>query len=80
MIPIASDSVYLSIVSSQRNVESNHGVAGLDQVQVFLWDIGLAGGSVEEELNLFQESGFLEVIKFGSVAGWVEWVAFAGCS
>lgn len=61
-LPVAGDSLNLSIVSSQGNVESDHSVASLDQVEVLPWDFGFLCSSVEEELDLFQKSWLLEFI------------------
>ena len=41
MIPVAGDSLDLAIIPSEGNIESNDGVAGLDEVQVLFWDVSL---------------------------------------
>ncbi len=80
MIPVTSDGLNLAVVSLERNVESNNSVAGLDQVQVLLRDVCLRGSSVEEELDLFKESGFLELIISGSIVLRIKWVLLASSS
>jgi hypothetical protein len=51
-IPVASDSLNLAIVSSQGDVESNDSVAGLDDIEVLSWYVGLSGSSIEEQLDV----------------------------
>ena len=79
-LPVASDSLNLSVVSSQGNVESNYGIASFNQFEIFLRYISLWWGVVEEELDLFEETGFLEFVKFGSVLLWIQWVCLGSGS
>jgi hypothetical protein len=67
-IPVASDGVDGAVVATERNIESNDGVASLDQAQVFLGDVSLGGGTVEEELDLLEEAGLLELVELGTEA------------
>jgi hypothetical protein len=70
-LPVASDGVNGAIVTAKRNVESNDSVASLDQVQILLRNISLGGCAVKEELDLLEESGFLEVVELGAEVGGV---------
>ena len=62
-LPVASDGLNGAVVTTKRNVESNDSVASLDQVQILLRNISLGGCAVKKELDLLEESGFLEVVK-----------------
>ena len=68
-LPVASDSINGAVVTTKRNVESNDSVASLDQVQILLRNISLRGCAVKEELDLLEESGFLEVVKLWAEVG-----------
>jgi hypothetical protein len=70
-LPVASDGLNGAIVTAKRNVESNDSVASLDQVQILLRNISLGGCAVKEELDLLEESGFLEVVELGAEFGGV---------
>ena len=70
-LPVACNSLNGAIVSAKRNVESNDCVAGLDERQVLVGDVCLGSSSVEEELDLLEETGLLELVKFGTKVGWV---------
>jgi len=74
-LPVASDGLNGAIVTAKRNVESNDSVASLDQVQILLRNISLGGCAVKEELDLLEESGFLEVVELGAEVGGIN-----GCS
>lgn len=65
-LPVASDGLDVAIVTTKGNVESNDSVASLNEVQVLLRDVSLGGSAVEEELDLLEEAGFLELIKLGT--------------
>ena len=71
ILPVASDGLNGTIVSAERNVESNDSVACLDQLQVLLGHVSLSCCSIEEEFNLFEEAGLLELVELGSEVGWV---------
>jgi DNA-binding transcriptional ArsR family regulator len=64
-LPVAGDGIDGTVVTSQRNVESNDSVAGLNQVEVFLRNIGLGSSAVEEKLDLLEEAGLLELVELG---------------
>ena len=68
-IPVASDGLDGAVVATERNIESNDGVASLDQAQVFLGDVSLGGGTVEEELDLLEEAGLLELVQLRAEVG-----------
>ena len=59
-LPVACNGLNGTVVSAKRNVESNDCVAGLDELQVLTGDVGLGSSSVEEELDLLEETGLLE--------------------
>ena len=65
-LPVASDGLNGAIVTAKRNVESNDSIAGLDQVQVFLGDVGLGSSAVEEKLHLLEEARLLELVELGT--------------
>jgi len=65
-IPVASDGLDSTIVAAEGNIESNDGVASLDQAQVLLGNVSLGGGAVEEELDLLEEAGLLELVELGT--------------
>ena len=65
-LPIASNSLNGAIVTAERNIESNDSVASLDQVEIFLGNISLLGSAVEEELDLLEEAGLLELVELGT--------------
>jgi hypothetical protein len=70
-LPVASDGLNGAVVTTERDVESNDSVASLDEVEILLRNISLRGCAVKEELNLFEESRFLEVVELGAEVGWV---------
>ena len=55
---VAGHSLKLSVVSAERDVESDNCLASLNQVKIFWVDAGLGGGGLEEELDLLEETGF----------------------
>jgi hypothetical protein len=57
-LPVASDDLEVTVVSPERNVESYDSLACLDQVEPLGIDAGLGSTRLEEELHLFEESGF----------------------
>jgi hypothetical protein len=57
-LPVASDCFHTTIVFDERDVEPNNSVTSFDQVKIVMRNSGLGCCSVEEELHLFQESGF----------------------
>lgn len=63
---VAGDSLKSSIVTTERDVESNDGLAGLNQVKVLLRDTGLGGGTVVEHFDLLEETGFTVFVKTGA--------------
>ena len=65
-LPVASNDLQITVVSSQGNVESNDSLAGLDEVEPLLIDVGLGGARLEEELDLFEETWFSICIKVGT--------------
>ena len=71
-LPVACNSLNGTVVSAKRNVESNDSVAGLDELQVLVGDVCLGSCSVEEELDLLEETGLLELVQFGTKVGGVQ--------
>jgi len=65
---VASDGLEGSVVSAEGNVESDNGLAGLDEVEELGVDAGLGSGLVEEELDLLEETGLLELVELGAEA------------
>ena len=66
---VASDSLEVTVVSSERNVESHDGLAGLDEVQVFVADTSHLGCVVVKELDLLEETRLVVLIDLGSELG-----------
>jgi len=63
---VAGDDIERTIIPTEGDVEADHRLASLDQVQVLLGDTGLGRGSGVEELDLLEETGFTEFIKLGA--------------
>lgn len=74
-LPVASDGVNGAIVTTKGNIESNDSVASLDEVQILLRNISLGGCAVKEELDLLEESWFLELVEL-----WAEVCGINACS
>jgi hypothetical protein len=74
-LPVASDGVNGAIVATKGNIESNDSVASLDEVQILLRNISLGGCAVKEELDLLEESWFLELVEL-----WAEVCGINACS
>lgn len=68
-LPVAGDGLEGSVVAAERDIESDDGLAGTDQVQVLFVDAGLTGGFVVEELDLFEEAGLAVLVKTRSSNG-----------
>ena len=65
-VPVACDGLDGAVVSPEGDVEPDDCVASLDEFEVLFRDACLGGGSVEEELNLLQESRLLVLIELGT--------------
>jgi hypothetical protein len=65
-LPVASDGLDGTVVASQGDVESNDSVASLDQVEVLLWNVSFGSSAIEEELDLLEETGLLELVELGA--------------
>jgi len=63
---VAGDDLERTIILTEGDVEADHRLARLDQVQVLVGDTSLGGGGSVEELDLLEETGFTELIKLGS--------------
>ena len=63
-LPIADNGLDGSIVHDERNVESNNWLAGLNEVVNIFWDVGSLTSSLQEHLNVFQESWLSILVKF----------------
>ena len=62
-LPVAGDRLQGAVVSTQGNVESNDGLASLDQVKILLVNACELGSLIVEELDLLQETWLLICIK-----------------
>ena len=62
-LPVAGDRLQGAVVSTQGNVESDDGLASLDQVEVLLVDAGELGSFIVEKLDLLQETRLLICIE-----------------
>ena len=65
-LPVAGDRLQGAVVSAEGNVESDDGLAGLDQVEVLLVDAGELGSLIVEKLDLLQETRLLICIELGA--------------
>ena len=63
---VAGNGLKGAVVSAEGDVESDDGLASLDQVKVLLINASFSSGFVEEELDLFEETGFTVFIELGS--------------
>jgi hypothetical protein len=61
-LPVSRDSFHGSIVSSKRKIEPDHSIACFDDFEILVRYFCLVGCSVEEQLDLFQESRLLKFI------------------
>ena len=68
-LPVASDSLQGTIISSEWDVESDKVLAGLDDVEFLAGDSGLLGGFVVEKLNLLEETWLAVGIELGTEFG-----------
>ena len=62
-LPVAGDGLEVTVVSAEGDVESDDGLAGLDEVEVLLIDASLVGGVVVEELDLLKETRLTMIIE-----------------
>ena len=58
-LPVTSHSLKVSVVSAERDVEPDDGLASSDQREVLLIDASHVGGLVIEQLDLLEETGLL---------------------
>ena len=65
-LPVACDSLDCAIVAAEGDVESNDGLAGLDQVKILLGDASLGGSGIVEHLDLFKETGLTVLVETGT--------------
>ena len=56
---VASDGLESAVVATERDVEPDDGLAGLDEVEVLLIDASHVGGFVVEKLDLLEETRLL---------------------
>ena len=68
-LPVACHSLQPAVVSAKRNVESDDGLASLDEVQVLFLDTSHRGRLVVEEFDLLEEARLQVLIKFGAELG-----------
>ena len=62
-LPVASDGLEGAVVSTEWDVESNDGLAGLDELEVLGVNAGLASSLVEEELDLLEETWLVVLVE-----------------
>lgn len=68
-LPVASDSLEVTVVSTERDVESDDSLASSDESQVLCVDASGVGGVVVEELDLLEETRFGVLIELGAKLG-----------
>ena len=62
-LPVAGDLLKRAVVSAQRDVEPNHGLAGIDQIEVLLLDASQPGCFIVEEFDLLEETRFVVFVE-----------------
>jgi hypothetical protein len=62
-LPVAGDSFKVAIVSSEWDIESDNGAAGLDEFKVLGVNSCLGSSRLVEESDLLEETGLTELIK-----------------
>jgi len=65
-LPVASDGLEVTIVSTERDVESDDSLARLDEVEVLGVDASGLGSVVVEELDLLEETRLVVLIDLGA--------------
>jgi len=65
-LPVASDGLEVTVVSSERDVESDDSLARLDEVEVLGVDAGGLGSVVVEELDLLEETRLVVLVDLGA--------------
>ena len=78
-LPVAANNFESSVVSAQGDVEPDKRLTGLNQFEVGLIDSSLRCSVVEEELHLFQETGLIIHIEFGSKFFGSDWFVCCCC-
>ena len=68
-LPVTRDGLKGFIVSAEWDVESHDGLAGLDEVEVLIFDARLLGGVVEEKLDLLEETRLVVLVELGTELG-----------
>jgi len=63
---VAGDGVEVTVVTAERDVEADNGLAGLDVLEVLRVNASLGGGRVEEELNLLEETRLTMLVETGA--------------
>ena len=66
---VASHGLKSAIITTEGDVESNDGLAGLDQVKILLGDASLGGSGIVEHLDLFKETGLTVLVETGTSYG-----------
>jgi molybdopterin/thiamine biosynthesis adenylyltransferase len=65
-LPVASDGLEVTVISSERDVESDDSLARLDEVEVLGVDAGGLGSVVVEELDLLEETRLVVLVDLGA--------------
>lgn len=68
-LPVASDGLEGTVVTSEWDVESHDGLASSDEVEVLGFNTGLGGSLGVEHLDLLEETGFVVLVELGSEVG-----------
>ena len=74
-LPVAWNGLKRTVISTEWDVESNHSLAGLDELEVLLVDASLISGLVVEEFDLLEETWLVVCIEF-----WTKLLGALGCS
>ena len=68
-LPVTSHSLKVSVVSAERDVEPDDGLASLDEVEVLLINASHNGSLVVEELDLLKETRLEVLVELRSKLG-----------
>ena len=65
-LPVARDGLEVTVVSTERDVESDDGLASGNEPEVLRVDAGHVSGVVVEELDLLEETRLVVLVELGS--------------
>ena len=63
-LPVTSDSLEATIISTQGDIETNNGLAGLDEIKIFLGNTCFLRCSSVKKFDLLEETGLTVFVEF----------------